>query len=618
MTLDVDAIANPVFVKQDIEDPYGARHPMLDLEFPPIPRDIVNARIAQDTANQAIWLKYISDRQRRRREAEVDPLYRGFELPHWGDVRQLIASKSETAIAGANGSAKTELAGKLIGAILACKHGMKVLAIAQNEIQSKAFQQAAVWKYLPQKARDHNSRPVRRRNPVMKVNYSIAGGFTDMTLVLANRSQCWFRTVEQYLRSPTSFEGPEYNAIIIDEGCPMDLLETLRYRAGKLGGKIIYILTSVAGMDPVLSQFFDGAVVERTLPMQWDWQLNFDPVTKTSDGGLNPKILFPELKMDEVQVKGCPPGHMPYVLQPLNRDFGVIFTWTHWNPFLPKSKFNRDIPALFDKCIGKPKWQVRVRLFGWIEKMAGSALQNFNPAVHVIPHEKIKLLLDQKKLTTYMACDPGTKKSFFCVWKGIDAQGTEYIFDESPRFKDDGEWVDLNGKKGEGQLMYAGKGTEWYKQHIIEREREHGITPVLRLADPRAFATATQQATGIRTLFEMFLQDGGTPDTYPMGFLPAEIRRTVQLDVEMINTMLGYDTLKAEKEGGLSAQNMPKLFVSDRCQNVIKAWLNWTGEDKEHDLWSDPMDATRYLFCLPGYFINPDEPDAKGGRGWAR
>jgi hypothetical protein len=54
--------------------------------------------------------------------------------------------------------------------------------------------------------------------------------------------------------------------------------------------------------------------------------------------------------------------------------------------------------------------------------------------------------------------------------------------------------------------------------------------------------------------------------------------------------------------------------VSDRCQNLIRCWLNWDGKaDSPH---KDPVDAGRYLFDEETPFIDETIPQIVGGKGW--
>jgi hypothetical protein len=232
-----------------------------------------------------------------------------------------------------------------------------------------------------------------------------------------------------------------------------------------------------------MGQGFEGAKLLKTLPMQWD----------TCAGAVNPGIVFPELKIAEHQTDllkrlGCPVGHMPYMMQPLNPNWGVMFMWNTMNPFQPRGQWtpggvangesnaeslvesrsstlpwNGGLPAMFDACVGDPRWKVLVRIFGWIERVGQLALGNFNPEVHVMRGEKREALdrmIREGKACVYQGDDPETQRSHAILWLAVFApsptwpKGLKYIFDESPT-AGEGEWVNGNGERGEGQFVYA-------------------------------------------------------------------------------------------------------------------------------------------------------------------
>lgn len=593
-------------------------HPLIDRieggKYRKLSDDEIRAALAAGTPEDVL-IEYYQAREERIRKAESDPLQHGFELPHWERLRHVIAQKKLTGVLGANNSAKSFFAGKLAMECLTKRFewpgmypsNLRVLMVAQDEGSSLQYQQPAVYTHAPAAMKAHNTQAQKKRSTVTKFAYSQANGFTESTFVLPNKAQCWFKTVAQYTRDPNSFEGPAYHLVLIDEGCPVTLLDLLRVRAAKIGGKVVYLHTCVHGIDATSLKLLTGARFIETLPMQYDF------IT----GAVNPALQFPELKLDETQVRGCPPGHMPFVMQPLDPNAGLVFTWCHWNPFQPTGTYaGGGLPDLFDTCLGQPKWKVRVKLFGWIEKLAGAKIGNFDPNVHVIPHEKIAKLLAEKKLTTYCMADPHIARSYFIAWKGVDADGREYLIDECPNV-DEGEWVDANGEEGEGARVYASVGVKFYKKLMREREREHGCEPARRFGDPRAFATQAAAADGGTSLFELFQHDHSDedPDFAPMYFEPARIRQTVDLDLERCVTLLQFDRERFEREGTLTVENEPKLYVSDRCQNIIRALLNFDGDAKSPH--KDPIDAgARYGFCEETPYLDPQQPEVVGGGAW--
>ena len=542
-------------------------------------------------------LKYWELHEARIKAAEQDPLLQGFELPFWKDVWDLIERRDEVYGLGGNGPGKTEIGGKLVVDTLRAVRGRKVLCVAQNDNASKQLQQPAVYKYLPRGVREIAEHGVtRRRNTVQNVTWSQKGGFTEATFVLPNRAQCWFKTVEQYEREPTSFEGPEYDLVWIDEPAPLSLVETLRYRVGKRAGKFFFTFTAVNGFDAVCAHVLTGAKVLKTFPMDYDMQL----------GGRNPSIVVPELSMEEVQVKDCPPGHMPYIMQPLNPAQAVVFLWTQWNVFLPRSKNNPTVPALFDKCLGKSKATVRTRLYCWAERLSGCQFPQFNPNVHILTPDRLP-----REGTDYHSTDPQMARSYFMLWARVDALGRKFVFDEFPRYGEEGAWVSDDGDAGDGQRMFAGRGINFYKETIRAREVTHGREATRRKGDPRAFATEAAAKDGGQSLFELFLNDGGTPDTAPLFFEPAKVRQTIMLDLEKVNDELSY-----KEDEPISVINEPRLYVMENCQNLIRAMFNWSPDQGSDSPWKDPIDALRYLFDEPLYYVDPAVPEVVGGRGW--
>ena len=571
------------------------------------------------------------DEHWRRREERIaksvsDPLAYGFEPPHWRDVRALLARKDEVYCMGGNGSAKTEIGAKLVVEKLLEAGGMNVLCVARDDTSSKIVQQRAVYKFLPAAIRAVNERGgPKRREVFKKITYSDSNGFANGILVTPTRSTCLFKTVAQFEQSEggkVSFEGMDFDFYWLDEPPTIDLLRMIQRRAGKRNAKIFLGATMLYGYDAICAEILDGAKITRSLPMNWQWNLGTWSAERGMEqpkGYADPRIKIPELKMDDVQVSGLPPGHMPYVVQPMNISQGVIFMWTHWNLFLPSSRENPAVPGYFDKCVRKSKATVRTWLFGWAEKLTGCQFPNFRANVHIVPQEKIDEMLKAKKLTIYMACDPATARSYFLLWLGIDRMGRMFIFDESPR-PEEGEWVSDDGSKGDGTRAYAGRGVNFYKGYIRLREKEYGAAAVRRFGDPRAFATQAAALDGGHSLLELFADvdanDPDNPATAPMPFEPAKVLRSLLAEalsgsLDKVNDAMSYDADKP-----ITIENEPKLYIGERCKNLIKSMLHWDPTQGEKSPYKDPIDVLRYLFGETLYYVDPDVPEICGGSGW--
>lgn len=629
---------------------------------------------------------------RDAREARIadsirDPFLHEFRLPHWDDVEAMVKRKIVTFVPGGNNPGKSWWSGSLVMRFLLRQFiwpnlvsgKLQVLMIAQDEGASNMFQQPSVYAHFPLKWRQLNEASKKPPGFAKCINYGDKNGFTESNFVLPRplHGQCWFKTVAQYTRDPKSFEGPAYDLVIIDEGCPLPLFKSLQGRVAKRGGRIIYLLTCLHGYDQTMGQGLEGAKLTKTLPMQWDWLRTPSPPSgervgvrgQSAPGGINPDILFPELRVREHQTDylkriGCPAGHLPYMMQPLNPNWGIIFMWNTFNPFQPRGKWNARLPAMFDACVGQPRWKVLVILFGWIERVGQLALGNFNPEIHVMRdqrREQLDALVKEGKASVYMGSDPETQRSHAVLWLAVFKpspaypNGLKYLFDESPRVTE-GDWVNANGERGEGQFIYRATGSNWYKRYLRERERndwklvEIGwqnlislsttvgegrgdgarARPqpslhdriVVRRGDPRGFATEESTATGTRNLFELYLEDHAKehPDCYPMIFHPAKIRRASTLDIDIIIDLFKYDEDKALAEGGLSAENTPQLLISERCENFIRCALNYTltdlGKADEDNPYRDFIDALRYLLSSDTPYIDPTQSGVIGGGAW--
>ena len=594
------------------------RHPVVDGWLPPLAETEIRQWLKRPDGETQV-LQYWTEHERLVRESVEDPLNHGFELPFWREVRALLERKRQVFMLGGNGTGKTEIGGKITVEQLCAGKNMKVLCVATNDGASKQIQQPAVFKYLPAALKNLNdSTGPRKRSTKMNVTYSQKGGFTEGTFVLPNGSQCWFKTVEQYIRDATSFEGPEYNFIWLDEPVVLALLEALEFRAGKVGGKLLHTFTAVFGYDATCAKVLTGARLVKSLPMNWAWDMSPAAAGAAEAGGApDAALTIPELDPKQEQVKGCPPGHMPFIMQPLNPAQGVIFCWTHWNVFLTRSKERPKWPAIFEECVRKSPMTVRMRLFGWAEKLAGCQFPAFDPNVHVVSAARIEKLLKDGELTIYQAGDPATARSYFMLWLGVDRMGRKFIIDESPRI-DEGEWVNSAGQRGDGTKIYGGKGTDWYKAYIRLREKELGAPALRRFGDPRAFATEAAAEGGSRSLFELFAATGRGDNELagPMFWEPAKVKRSLVAEaatgsLDKINDAFAWDD---EKER--TVENEPRLYVSDRCENLIRAITSWDPIQGESSPWKDPIDVLRYLFGEELYWVDPEVPEIVAGRGF--
>lgn len=106
-----------------------------------------------------------------------------------------------------------------------------------------------------------------------------------------------------------------------------------------------------------------------------------------------------------------------------------------------------------------------------------------------------------------------------------------------------------------------------------------------------------------------------------MVFLPAKIKRSSSLDIDIIIGLLKYDEDKAVREGGLSAENTPQLLVSERCENFIRCALNYTltdlGKADEDNPYRDFIDCLRYVLSTDTPYVDVQAQSTQGGGAWS-
>ena len=243
----------------------------------------VAAELAEGTSPEVLG-EYYKAREERINLARRDPFQGEIPLPHWERLEEAVRQYSVVWVPGGNNPGKSWWAGSLVMRFLTRRFTwegqstgkLKVLMVSQDELASKMFQQPAVYAHFPLSWRVINDSTGKKPPRFIKcVNYSDKNGFTEESFVLPDkrlRGQCWFKTVAQYTREPQSFEGPAYDLVVIDEGCPVPLFRTLLARAAKLSGKIVYLLTCIHGYDQTLGQALEGAKLVETRPMQWQWE----------------------------------------------------------------------------------------------------------------------------------------------------------------------------------------------------------------------------------------------------------------------------------------------------------------------------------------------------------
>lgn len=587
-------------------------------------------------ALHALW----ETRERSIANELACPASYGWENPVWQVVRQLMGilrgsdekpgyvvgaigsaapyAPTERLIAddillfGGNRSGKTELGGKLVNEVLRAKDGSISRCWSQNQNTSRGEQQPMLFKYL-----DPGLQHVKRQGIFTKISYSKATGFSESTFVLPNRSQCWLLTYNSWRQDKTAAEGGEADIIWCDEEVPAELLDTLRFRTGQRRMKLLCTFTPIEGYSEACAQYLEGASIIETVParaVEWDW--------------LTGQWRWGRWLLDQSRelVPGCPPGHVPLVLQHDHVQGRFVVTLpTAFNPYI-------HLGDVLKKAEGRSLEYRLTRWFGWPTKRAQKAFPRFGKW-HVVEPDRVPL---ESAMTIQLFVDPHGRRNWFHLWLGVDQDGTVWAFDEWPRVDQEGEWAvpgdKADGKPGPGQTYEGGKSFTDYKRLILRMEgwqrTDHGgmATPpggvgvrkvYARWMDPRPAGTSVPSDENAMTYLEHMQSDvmdaeRGTVLIPGLDFAPAPGCK-IEEGTQMINDWLTRDW---DPDAPVTPLNCPRFYVSTRCQNLIYSLQNWTGEDGEKGACKDPIDCLKAAAKL-GMMEQAGQEQIKTIGGWA-
>ena len=495
-------------------------------------------------------------REEKIKAEKEDPYRHGYEPFHWKDADEILKEKDELLILGGNRAGKTEYAAKRAIFTLVNKPNAIVWCIHTTSMSSIQMQQNVLWKYIPQEYK------TLKKGRITNIQYSLKNGFSNNSFVLPNGSQCIFMN---YAQDKVVIEGGEPDFIWCDELVPLDWVQTLRYRILTRKGKLLITFTPINGFSQVVKEYVSGCSISKT---------------KKAD------ILAQNL----IHVPGCPRGHMPYTAYGRTKTSGII--WFH-------SKFNVYSP--FDQMVkqleSKTDYEKKIRAYGWAQALVGSQFPVFGET-HIIKHENVP-----KEGTIFMSCDPAGARNWFMLWAKATKEGDIVIYREFPD-ETYGEWAlpdsKADGREGPAQRSGAGRGIEEYKELILELEGDEDVTE--RYIDPRAGASQLITNEGGTSLIEL-LDNGKNP----MTFVPSS---GIKIDqgIAIINDWLYFNQSEP-----LSIVNKPKLYISEKCQNLIYSLREWTGADGDKGASKDPIDALRYLAVMNPTFEDENSYKPIGG-----
>ena len=491
-----------------------------------------------------------------------DPLRYEWEPEAWRRADQILDEHRELLILGGNRSGKSSFAAKrIIRSMLDTPDG-RFWCFQETSGNSVEMQQPLLWKYMPPELRN------TRKTKVTNISYGQKTGFAENSFVLPNGAQCFFRN---YSQDVSTIEGGECNGIWFDELCPLNFLDTARFRLITRKGWLLLTFTPIEGYSAVVKDYLAGA---KTLE---DREAELLPVYgKADEAGVKPLTGYERL---------------PVLQESVRRKGRVTYFWTQDNPF-------SGYPELRTELLKAKKDEILVRAYGVPTKSIGNQFPRFNDKVHVIPDDRIPTTG-----TDYHVVDPCSGRNWFMIWARFDEIGRCFIIEEWPNqdryipgWGFPGAWAEPDGKRHDGRPGDAQKscgfGLLEYKTEIDAVELELGklagrppgepIPVFERLMDSRYGNAATVAREGATTLIDECAELG-------LNFLAAP-GDAIHEGVSLINDWLSYDPAKP-----ISATNQPRLYISERCKNTIYALQEWTGRDGKSGSCKDPVDVLRYL-----------------------
>ena len=491
--------------------------------------------------------------------AERDPYRYGFRLPHWDYADKALAKFRTALLFGANRSGKTAYCAKQVVEAAINNADSIIYCFSQNKEISVLVQQSAVYAALPEEYKS------KKLTSVESINYSFKNGFTDNNLVLPNRSRIVFKFYTQWMQDDTILEGMELGSPApvssnvgawLDEYLlGMDLIDRLYLRLATRDAKLLISFTPKDGETETVKNFREKA---NTLEHR-----------EVSEGLLKPT-------------------RVPYLQENTTLNTGIVYFHSIDNPW-------SGYKTLLEQCVAKADDDYTLTaLYGVPTRTVGSQFPLFSKEVNVIEHNKIPT----EDITRYMVLDPAGRKNWFMCWIAVDATETYYIYREWPDVSI-GDWAKWHGGKiilGEGSRG-LGYGIKEYFDLITryeahENEGEQGEEIFERLIDPRAGATKYQKEIGASSIIED-LSDMG------MSFLPAP-GLDIEDGLQAMQTKLAYIPSKP-----IDGINRPHFYVSDRCENIISAMQEYTGNGGPDEAQKDPIDVIRYAAIAGINYIDP-------------
>jgi hypothetical protein len=537
-------------------------------------------------------------------------------------------------INGGNRGGKSQYGGKRSVQRIHRAPKQNAWCLQSNHNMSVTYQQALINQHMPA---DKQNAQIITGKPEY-IAYKSATGYSNGKFVLYNGSVCEFKYYTMDKSDAT--EGGELDWIWDDELVPADWVLTQLYRIVTRDGRILVTFTPVEGYTETVRMLTEGSTpVRETIaylcpddegpalewaalgfPTEQAWLTAYRGGHK--DLGYGPNSIPEDV---HAWIQGTPsqplppPGRkfkkVPRILRGIGTERGGRIEYQHAVVYFHSADNPYGNPSgVIAKSAGKTQDEIRERFYGIATKTMSCRFPMFDERIHVLPDDKIPLAG-----TNYLICDPSGGRNFGFLWVRVN-HDTVYFYREwpgpypIPGIGLPGPWAEIDGKRKDGRKGPAqnpfGFSLLRYKQELarlegwdipathLDKPREWTPGPKTkerihaRYIDARPANSSTATAEGSVTLLEE-LEDIGL-DFIPVHLGPAGSLAPgdTQSAVHLITDALSYNN-----EQPLSYTNRPKLYISDRCTNMIFALKIWTGEDGQRGACKDFIDLARYAFA---------------------
>lgn len=626
-------------------------HPLLPWFTPQEMRSVL-----LEEGGEEMIVRLFQEREEKIRMALADPLTHGFELDHWKDADALLFLQTLfLIILGGNRSGKSEYAAKRMVQACVNHSRCRMICLSEDMEASKVNQQSVIWKYLPNQWKALKNR--RDPSAVFKINYSEANGFTEGLVVFPNFSRIHFKS---YNEDPGEVEGwmfghPDVLTVgaWADERLRLNWFRMFERRLRFQPAHLLWAYTPILGMTPVIkaavgksaktieSRFAEllpnrvnvpglpvghmpyiqeSSGVDRGRVIYFFSQYNafgaqgrsFYEGVKENVKGKSSEIVmrvaygyttdtqgqsFPLFGEWNIEKEGHHPkaGTMYHLSDPASAR-----NWANlWVIVTPGSETEREYHFVRD-------WPDKQRYGEW-----------------AVESEK-ELSLDNKKGWDGERGPAQTRKMGWGViqYKQMILQEEKIpVADEILAWT--GELAgkeDLRSEPDDHLLMLLDKWIPcaWRRQIVLGKIRAgqflKGLQdPVFeRLIDPRAGKDEHIAENGGTCIIDDFAEenrDGSGTVVGPRMYFRQASGTSINDGLTKINELLQWDVEK----GLQKITNAPRLFVSERCQQLRWAMENYTGLSGEEGACKDFIDLVRYAVRSDLSHITPSMVQIRGG-----